>query len=130
MSNYDDLARTTLTHFPSESDVHKTQRAIQAALLVNEAATQMGLTPARFMLEDKFKVSERMIRRYEAITTVPEIAQIVAEGRVVVDTAEKIMKSAKQNGLDVLIIAWLSASKKDRMAFLLWGQQQEKKSGV
>jgi hypothetical protein len=130
VSNYQEGAREALTNFPTLSDVHKTARAIRAAQFVPDLARTLGLTQARLALADQFKVSERMIRRYEYISKVPEIAQIVAEGRVVVDTAEKIMKSAKHAGLDILTIAWWSAPLKDRQAFLNMDREEDDNGSV
>jgi hypothetical protein len=118
-ASIEDKAKSALSDFPSDSDAHFTQRAMRAAVLVPEMLRRVGqLTRARHALAALFRVAERTIRRAEFIYTIPEIAMIVLDGRVVIDTAEKIMKNAQHAGCDILTIAWLSAPPKDREAFM------------
>lgn len=124
MSYASDEAANALRNFPSDSDDHLTQRGMRAARLVKEMSRHLGgLTKARMMLQSMFTsvgcfTSERSIRRCEFINTIPDVAVFVLDGRIVIDTAEKIMKSSEHSGFDVLLVAWLSASPRDRDLFV------------
>jgi len=119
-ASIEDKAKSALNEFPSDSDEHFTQRAMRAARLVPEMERRVGqLTRARHTLAKLFRIAERSIRRAQFIYTIPEIAVIVLDGRVVIDTAEKIMKNTRHAGVEVLMVAWLAASPKDREAFMV-----------
>ena len=97
------------SRFPSDSDDDKERRALTE--LRDEFPSA---TAARFHLERLFNVSERQIRRVEKILRYPDIVQLVLKGPISVTNAAHVIEHA---GVDMLHVAWASASEDARREF-------------